>query len=113
MSWVTASYIKYPEYKRKPRLPKEQLEAMVTRLNVAKKTLDSEGNAMNSREKHLTQKKVNEMLERLADTEKNKDKTPESQRTGAAKVMGIVNTYAWRDARIVKSRVTRADGNWH
>ena len=113
MSWITASYIKYPEYKTKPRLPKEQLEAMVARLNVTKETLDCAGNAMNSREKHLSQKKVHEMLERLADTEKNKEKTPESQRTGSAKVMGIVNTYAWIDARIVKSRVTRADGNWY
>ena len=78
MSWVTASYIKYPEYKTKPRLPKEQPEAIVARLSVTKKTLDCAGNAINSREKHLSQKKVIEMLERLADTEKNKEKTPES-----------------------------------
>ena len=112
MSWITASYVNYPEYKRIVSLPKGQVDAMVARLNV-KKTLTGEEKAMHSTVKHLSQREIDEMLERLADTERNRGKTPERQRTGSAQVMGIVNTYAWMNARVVKSRITRADGNWY
>lgn len=112
MSWIKTSYIKYPEYKRQSSLPKEQVDAMVARLNVIK-TLDDNGIATNEDAKQLTKEKIGEILERLADANKNKEKTPERQRTGADRDMGIVNTYAWMSGRELKHRVTRGDGNWN
>ena len=55
----------------------------------------------------------NIMLERLADASKNTEKAPERQRTGAGREMGVVNTYAWINGRLLRSRVTRPDGNWY
>ena len=112
MSWNKTSYIKYPEYKGQPCLPREQIDAMVARLNTTK-TLDGNGNATKPSAKQLSKEEIDEMLDRLADAGRNKDKTPERQRTGAAREMGIVNTYAWMDGRVLRSRVTRADGNWY
>ena len=112
MSWIKTSYVKYPEYKRQSSLPKEQVNAVVARLNVIK-TLDDNGNATNEGSKQLTKEKIGEMLERLADAHKNKEKTPERQRTGADRDMGIVNSYAWMSGRELKRLVSRGDGNWN
>ena len=112
MSWVKTTYIKYPEFKRQNSLPKEQVDAMVARLNTIK-TSDDNGNATKSSDKQLSQEEIDEMLKRLADTTKNKQKTPERQRTGANQEMGVVNTYAWINGKLLRSRVTRADGNWY
>ena len=112
MSWVKTTYIKYPEFKRQDSLPKEQIDAMVARLNTIK-TSDDNGNATKPSDKQLSQKKIDDTLERLAYTSKNKQKTPERQRTGADQEMGIVNTFAWMNGRLLRSRVTRADGNWY
>lgn len=112
MSWNKTSYVKYAEYKGQTSLPREQVDAMVARLNTTK-TLDDDGNATKPIAKQLSREEIDEMLDRLADAERNKEKTPERQRTGAAREMGIVNTYAWTDGRLLRSRVTRADGNWY
>lgn len=112
MSWIKTAYIKYPEFKRQTGLPKEQVDAMIARLNTTK-TLDDNRNATKPIGKQLSQEQIDEMLERLADASKNKDKTPERQRTGAGRNMGVVNTYAWMDGRVLRSRLTRADGNWY
>jgi len=112
MSWNRTPYIKYPEFKRQDSLPKEQVDAMVARLNTIK-TMDDNTNATNPSVKKLSKEQIDEMLERLANADKNKEKTPERQRTGAGREMGVVNTYAWMDGRVLRSRLTRADGNWY
>lgn len=113
MSWIKTTYIKYPEFKQRSRtLPKEQVDAMVARLNTTK-ALDDHGNATKHNEKKLSPEEIDEMLERLADASKNKEKTPERQRTGAGREMGVVNTYAWINGKLLRSRVTRPDGNWY
>ena len=111
MSWNRTSYIKYPEFKQKASIPRDELDAVVARLS-APKPADTE-KANEASEKLLNKEQIDEMLERLANTEKNREKTPERQRIGAAKVMGIVNSYAWIDGRLLKNRITRADGNWY
>ena len=85
---------------------------MVARLNTIK-TMDDTTNATNPSVKKLSKEQIDEMLERLANADKNKEKTPERQRTGAGREMGVVNTYAWMDGRVLRSRLTRADGNWY
>ena len=111
MSWNRTSYIKYPEYKQTASVPRDELDAVVARLSAPKPADTKKANEANG--KSLSKEQIIEMLERLANTEKNREKTPERQRIGAAKVMGIVNTYAWIDGRLLKSRITRADGNWY
>lgn len=114
MSWNRTSYIKYPEFKRRATLPREQVEALVTRLNTSKASHENTDNAgQKATGKSLSQGQINDMLGRLADAGKNREKTPERQRTGAGRVMGVVNTYAWMDGRLLKSRITRPDGNWY
>ena len=113
MSWIKTTYIKYPEFNQRSRtLPKEQVDAMVARLNTTK-ALDDHGNVTKHNEKKLSREEIDEMLERLADASKNKEKTPERQRTGAGREMGVVNTYAWINGKLLRSRVTRPDGNWY
>lgn len=85
---------------------------MVARLNTIK-TMDDNTNATNPSVKKPSKEQIDEMLERLANADKNKEKTPERQRTGAGREMGVVNTYAWMDGRVLRSRLTRADGNWY
>lgn len=112
MSWNRTSYIKYPEYKQLSGMTSEQIDALVARLNTSKPT-DENSDNKKAASKPLSQKQLADMLERLANAVKNKDKTPESQRTGAGKVMGVVNSYAWKEGRLLKSRITRPDGNWY
>lgn len=90
----------------------KQADALVARLNTSKPT-DENSDNKKAASKPLSQEQLADMLERLANTAKNKDKTPESQRTGAGKVMGVVNSYAWKEGRLLKSRITRPDGNWY
>lgn len=114
MSWNRTSYIKYPEFKRLASLPREQVDALVTRLNTSKAADENADNAAKkAMSKRLSQEQVNDLLDRLANAGKNMDKTPERQRTGAGRVMGVVNTYAWMDGRLLRSRITRPDGNWY
>ena len=91
----------------------EQIDALVARLNISKSKDEHEDKKREAMSKPLTQKQLADMLERLANAVKNKEKTPESQRTGAGRMMGVVNTYAWKDGRLLKSRITRPDGNWY
>lgn len=96
-------------------MTREQIDTLVARLNTSKPTdehddADKQRKAMS---KPFSQEQLADMLERLANAAKNKEKTPESQRTGAGRVMGVVNTYAWKDGRLLKSRITRPDGNWY
>lgn len=90
----------------------EQIDALIARLNTSKPT-DETTDKKKAMSKPLSQGQMADMLERLANAVKNKEKTPESQRTGAGKVMGVVNSYAWKDGRLLKSRITRPDGNWY
>lgn len=96
-------------------MPRGEVDAIVARLSAPKPA--SKDDAENAKEANgklrLNKPQIDEMLERLANTEKNREKTPESRRIGAGKVMGVVNTYAWIDGRLLKSRITRADGNWY
>lgn len=91
----------------------EQIDALVARLNISKSKDRHDDKKREAMSKPLTQEQLADMLERLANAVKNKEKTPESQRTGAGRVMGVVNTYAWKDGRLLKSRITRPDGNWY
>jgi len=93
-------------------MTREQIDALVARLNKSKPS-DENDKKKKAMSKPLSQEQLADMLERLANAVKNKEKTPESQRTGAGKVMGVVNTYAWKDGRLLKSRITRPDGNWY
>ena len=114
MSWNRSSYIKYPQFKQLSGMTREQIDALVVRLNTSKPTDEHDDDKKKkTMSKPLSQEQLANMLERLANAVKNKDKTPESQRTGAGRVMGVVNTYAWKDGRLLKSRVTRPDGNWY
>lgn len=93
-------------------MTKEQIDAVVARLNTSKPS-DENDKKKKAVSKPLSQEQLADMLERLANAVKNKEKTPESQRTGAGRVMGVVNSYAWKDGRLLKSRITRPDGNWY
>lgn len=95
-------------------MPREQVDAIVTRLHTPRPC--DENAVMNAGKaigKPLSKEQIDDMLERLANAKKNKEKTPERQRTGAGRHMGVVNTYAWMDGRLLRSRITRADGNWY
>ena len=109
--------MKYPEANLSlghARLPKEKVDAIVSRLHTPKRSLDTEQEtAKELGGKQLTREEIDQMLERLANTEKNKEKTPDRQRTGAGREMGIVNTYAWINGRELRSRRRIADGNWY
>lgn len=94
-------------------MTREQIDALVARLNTWKPTDEHDDEKRKAMSKPLSQEQLADMLERLANTVKNKAKTPESQRTGAGREMGVVNTYAWKDGRLLKSRFTRPDGNWY
>ena len=113
MSWNRSSYIKYPEFKQCSGMTREQIDALVARLNTSKLTDGHDEEKRKATSKPLSQEELADMLERLANAAKNKKKTPESQRTGAGRVMGVVNTYAWKDGRLLKSRISRPDGNWY
>ena len=94
-------------------MTREQIDALVARLNTSKPKCGNDDKKREAMSKPLSQEQLADMLERLANAVKNKEKTPESQRTGAGRVMGVVNTYAWKDGRLLKSRITRPDGNWY
>ena len=94
-------------------MTREQIDALVARLNTSKPTDEHNNEKIKAMSKPLSQEQLADMLERLANAVKNKAKTPESQRTGAGRVMGVVNTYAWKDGTLLKSRITRPDGNWY
>ena len=114
MSWNSISYIKYPEFKRLATLPQEQVNALVVRLNTLKSSDENAENAANkANTKSLSQDQINDMLDRLANARTNMEKTPERQRTGAGTVMGVVNTYAWMDGRLLRNRIARPDGNFY
>lgn len=113
MSWNRTSYIKYPEFTQLSGMTREQIDALVARLNTPKPSDEQDDKKRKAMSKPFSQEQLADMLERLANAVKNKEKTPESQRTGAGKVMGVVSTYAWKDGRLLKSRITRPDGNWY
>ena len=94
-------------------MTRERIDALVVRLNTSKPTGEHDDKKKKTMSKPLSQEQLADMLERLANAVKNKDNTPESQRTGAGRVMGVVNSYAWKDGRLLKSRITRPDGNWY
>ena len=94
-------------------MAREQIDALVGRLNTSKPTEEHDDKKRKAMRKTLSSEQLADMLERLANVAKNKEKTPESQRTGSGRVMAVVNTYAWKDGRLLKSRITRPDGNWY
>lgn len=85
MSWNYASYIKYPDRNYRPghqKLDKDQVEEIVTRLNV-NKVYEHDNATSNVDSKRLTAEQVEKLLERIADKDINMAKTPDRQRTGA------------------------------
>lgn len=115
MSWVYTNYIKYPESKMKlghRKASKQEIGETIARLNVEKKfPSDNQGSQQNGPK--MSSEEIENMLQRLADPEKNLHRTPERSRTGSDKQMGLVNTYAWTDGRILQSHPKVADGNWY
>lgn len=114
MSWINTRYINYPEKKLSlghQKLSNEQVEAVVDRLNVVKKC-EERSNATGP-SVNMTRDEISDMVDRLADKEKNIEKTPERDRTGACKQMGIVNTYAWNDGKILRNNIHQPDGNFY
>lgn len=121
MSWTSSTYIKYPDSKLSlghEKLSKEEVDVVVKRLNVPKKSeeireREARQKLQRGSEKRLARNEVESLLDRVANTEKNRRKTPERQRIGADRKMGIVNTYAWMDGSILRRHAKPADGNWH
>lgn len=113
MSWIHISHIHYPETKLSlghKKLPADQVEAIVERLNVVKKHEERTGPDTTVT---MTKEEISQMVDRLADKDKNFEKTPERDRTGACKQMGIVNTYAWNNGQILGNTMHSADGNFY
>lgn len=114
MSWINTTYINYPEKKLSlghQKLASDQVEAVVERLNVVKKC--EKPSKVPEPSVTLTKDEIADMVERLADKEKNVEKTPERDRTGACKQMGIVNTYAWNNGKIIRNNIHTPDGNFY
>lgn len=85
MSWNYANYIKYPDRSYRPehqKLDKDQIEEIVTRLNV-NKVYGQESVASDEECKRLSAEQIEKLLERIADKDINMAKTPDRQRTGA------------------------------
>lgn len=113
MSWIYCNYIKYPDGKQslgQQKLPPEKVDAVVERLNVVKKY--GELTPLKSTTT-LSKEEIEDMVNRLADKEKNVQKTPDRDRTGACKQMGIVNTYAWNNGSSLRNFSRPADGNFY
>ena len=88
MSWNQSdgNYIKYPNQDRKigyQKLPREDVTKIVERLNVNKSYNPNPAPPVKKDEKQLSQEDVTYLLARIADTERNLEKTPERQRIGA------------------------------
>lgn len=88
MSWnhKEGEYVKYPNQDRKighQKLPKEEVTDIVNRLHVNKFYHPNPVPPPESKEKALTQDQIDQLLARIADSERNFEKTPERQRIGA------------------------------
>ncbi|KXJ22723.1 hypothetical protein AC249_AIPGENE10869 [Exaiptasia diaphana] len=92
------------------KLPAEKVEAIVERLNVVKK---HEEQSPSKSTITLSKEEVEDMVNRLADKDKTVQKTPDRDRTGACKQMGIVNTYAWNNGKSLRNNSRPADGNFY
>lgn len=112
MSWIHTNYIKYPDYKQSlgKKLPKEQVNAVVNRLHVVNK--QEQSSDTQEKRSRMSKEEIDDMVERLADKDKNLLKTPERDRTGALSESGVVNTYAWNCGKTVRIHPHRADGNF-
>ena len=93
-------------------MTREQIDALAARLNTSKPSDENADKKKNAISKPLSQEQLADMLERLANAVENKEKTPESPRNGEGRVVGVVNTYAWMYRRLLKSHITRPDGNY-
>ncbi|EDO47750.1 predicted protein [Nematostella vectensis] len=74
MSWNYCKYVKYPE-SSKPghkRLPKEQVDKIVERLNVVKEYHEGGGPTPARDDKKLSQEEVESLFGRLADRERER-----------------------------------------
>lgn len=113
MSWIISNYIQYPDSKLSlghKKVSAAEVEEIVDRLNVVKKT---EERSLPTSGSKITKEEIGQMVDRLADKERNLEKTPERNRTGADKKMGIVNTYAWTNGSIMRNRMHTGDGNFY
>lgn len=113
MSWIKSNYVQYPDSKLSlghQKVSASEVEEIVDRLNVVKKT---EERSLPTSGPKITKDEIDQMVERLADKDRNLEKTPERNRTGADKQMGIVNTYAWNDGTIMRNRLHTGDGNFY
>ena len=115
MSWINANYIKYPESKMKlghRKASKQEIEETVTRLNVVKKDSSESYEKSPLNGPKMSSEGIDNMLQRLADKEKNMERTPDRSRTGLYEQLGLVSSYAWTDGRILRSHMKTADGNY-
>ncbi|EDO47749.1 predicted protein [Nematostella vectensis] len=116
MSWINCNYVKYPEKKMSlghKKVSPEEADAIVERLYVVNSNCKS-GQAEKTKDGRLRSKEeVEQLLDRLSDKDKNKEKTPDRNRTGSDKQMGIVNTYAWTHGHIMRNHLKTGDGNFY
>ncbi|XP_031566742.1 uncharacterized protein LOC116301767 [Actinia tenebrosa] len=113
MSWIQSNYIQYPDSKLSlghKKVSAAEVEEIVDRLNVVKKT---EERKLPTTGPKITKEEIEQMVERLADKERNLEKTPERNGTGADEKMGVVNTYAWVNGSIMRNRLKTGDGNFY
>lgn len=66
MSWNRSSYVKYPEFKQRSGMTREQIDALVARLNTSKPTDEHNNEKRKAMSKPLSQEQLADMLERLA-----------------------------------------------
>jgi hypothetical protein len=88
----------------------EEVEAIVERLYVVKKKDEA---MIPSKSPQMSREEIAQMVERLADKERNLEKTPERNRTGADRQMGVVNTYAWTNGTNMRDHSHAGDGNFY
>ena len=62
-------------------MTRKQIDALVVRLNTSKPTNEHDDKKRRAMSKPLSQEQLADMLERPANAVKNKEKTPENQRT--------------------------------
>ena len=117
MSWIHTNYIKYPESKLKlghKRVSNKEIYETVKRLTEIKIKPNADEERFELDEPIMTSKDIKNMLQRLADKDKNLHRTPERCRTGSYEQLGLVNSYAWIDGRILQGRLNPvADGNYY
>ena len=62
-------------------MTREQIDALAVRLNTSKPTNEHDDKKRRAMSKPLSQEQLADMLKRLANAVRNKEKTPENQRT--------------------------------